>query len=145
MKALVGAFNQEKALVGAFSVIVQPVVEPMEHYTALTLSSFLCSWSASSSDITSARETGAATNQETVLVSQWPIGGQYCATLTWVGRGCHAPGRHARPAPGWLGLLWLHLHLRHADENRVGLICSVITGIVMCFSEIWTVKSEISD
>ena len=35
MKALVGAFNQEKALVGAFSVIVQPVVEPMEHYTAL--------------------------------------------------------------------------------------------------------------
>ena len=35
MKALVGPFNQEKALVGAFSVIVQPVVEPMEHYTAL--------------------------------------------------------------------------------------------------------------
>ena len=35
MKALVGAFNQEKALVGAFSVIVLPVVEPMEHYTAL--------------------------------------------------------------------------------------------------------------
>ena len=27
MKALVGAFNQEKALVGAFSVIVQPVVD----------------------------------------------------------------------------------------------------------------------
>ena len=37
MKALVGAFNQEKALVGAFSVIVQPGVEPMEHYTALVL------------------------------------------------------------------------------------------------------------
>ena len=37
MKALVGAFNQEKALVGAFSVIVQPVVEPMEYYTALIL------------------------------------------------------------------------------------------------------------
>ena len=35
MKALVGAFNQEKALVGAFSVIVQPVVEQMEHYKAL--------------------------------------------------------------------------------------------------------------
>ena len=35
MKALVGAFNQEKALVGAFSVIIQPVMEPMEHYTAL--------------------------------------------------------------------------------------------------------------
>ena len=31
MKVLVGAFNQEKALVGAFSVIVKP----MEHYTAL--------------------------------------------------------------------------------------------------------------
>ena len=37
MKALVGAFNQEKAIVGAFSVIVKPVVEPMEHYTALIL------------------------------------------------------------------------------------------------------------
>ena len=35
MKAVVGAFNQEKALVGAFSVIVQPVVEPMDHFTAL--------------------------------------------------------------------------------------------------------------
>ena len=35
MKAVVAAFNQEKALVGAFSVIVQPVVELMEHYTAL--------------------------------------------------------------------------------------------------------------
>ena len=32
---LVAAFNQEKALVGAFSVIV---VEPMEHYTALVTS-----------------------------------------------------------------------------------------------------------
>ena len=28
-------FNQEKALVGAFSVIVQPVVEPMDRFTAL--------------------------------------------------------------------------------------------------------------
>ena len=37
VKALVGAFNQEKALVGAFSVIVKPVVKPMEHYTALLL------------------------------------------------------------------------------------------------------------
>ena len=35
MKALVGAFNQEKALVGAFSVIVKPIVKPMEHFTAL--------------------------------------------------------------------------------------------------------------
>ena len=35
MKAVVAAFNQEKALVGAFSVIVQLVVEPMELYTAL--------------------------------------------------------------------------------------------------------------
>ena len=37
MKALVWAFNQEKALVGAFSVIVQPVVEPMDRFTALLL------------------------------------------------------------------------------------------------------------
>ena len=35
MKELVGAFNQEKALVGAFSVIVQPVVEPMVQFAAL--------------------------------------------------------------------------------------------------------------
>ena len=33
MKALVGAFNQEKALVGAFSVIVQP----MDRFTALNI------------------------------------------------------------------------------------------------------------
>ena len=38
MKALVGAFNQEKALVGAFSVIVQPVVEPMDRFTPLVTS-----------------------------------------------------------------------------------------------------------
>ena len=37
VKALVGAFNQEKALVGAFSVIVQPVVEPMDRFTALAV------------------------------------------------------------------------------------------------------------
>ena len=37
VKALVGAFNQEKALVGAFSVIVQPVVEPMDRFTALII------------------------------------------------------------------------------------------------------------
>ena len=37
MKEVVAAFNQEKALVGAFSVIVQPVVEPMDSFTALVL------------------------------------------------------------------------------------------------------------
>ena len=37
MKALVGAFIQEKALVGAFSVIVQPVVEPVDRFAALVL------------------------------------------------------------------------------------------------------------
>ena len=37
MKALVGAFNQEKALVGAFSVIVKPIVEPMDRFTALII------------------------------------------------------------------------------------------------------------
>ena len=35
MKAVVAAFNQEKALVGAFSVIVQPVMELMDRFTAL--------------------------------------------------------------------------------------------------------------
>ena len=34
VKALVGAFNQEKALVGAFSVIVQPIMEPMDRFAA---------------------------------------------------------------------------------------------------------------
>ena len=33
--AVVAAFNQEKALVGAFSVIVQTVVEPMDRFAAL--------------------------------------------------------------------------------------------------------------
>ena len=45
VKVLVGAFNQEKALVGAFSVIVKsgcPVVEPMEHYTALVVAEAVC-------------------------------------------------------------------------------------------------------
>ena len=37
VKALVGAFNQEKALVGAFSVIVKP----MDRFTALLLRSGL--------------------------------------------------------------------------------------------------------
>ena len=35
MKAVVAAFNQEKALVGAFFVIVEPVVEPMDRFAAL--------------------------------------------------------------------------------------------------------------
>ena len=39
MKALVGAFNQEKALVGAFSVIVQLVVEPIDRFAALIFGS----------------------------------------------------------------------------------------------------------
>ena len=37
MKAVVAAFSQEKALVGAFSMIVQPVVEPMDRFTALII------------------------------------------------------------------------------------------------------------
>ena len=37
MKVVVAAFNQEKALVGAFSVIVQPVVEPMDRFAALVI------------------------------------------------------------------------------------------------------------
>ena len=37
MKALVGVFNQEKALVGAFSMIVQPVVESMDRFAALIM------------------------------------------------------------------------------------------------------------
>ena len=47
---LVGAFNQEKALVGDFSVIVKPIVKPMgpwmEHYTALVTTCILVSLAA---------------------------------------------------------------------------------------------------
>ena len=42
MKALVGAFNQEKVLVGAFSVIVQAVVEPMDRFTSLLMTHNPC-------------------------------------------------------------------------------------------------------
>ena len=38
MIAVVAAFNQENALVGAFSVIVKPIVKPMDQCTALALS-----------------------------------------------------------------------------------------------------------
>ena len=41
MKALVGAFNQEKALVGAFSVIVKPIVEPIDRFAALLVTVML--------------------------------------------------------------------------------------------------------
>ena len=34
-QVIVSAFNQEKALVGAFSVIEKPVVEPMDRFVAL--------------------------------------------------------------------------------------------------------------
>ena len=40
MKVVVAAFNQEKAPVGACSVIVKTDCEPMEHYTALDKSPF---------------------------------------------------------------------------------------------------------
>ena len=62
MKALVCAFNQEKALVGAFSVIVQPVVEPMEHYTALA--SRLSARSVSSSALASTENSGVARSSD---------------------------------------------------------------------------------
>ena len=51
MKAVVAAFNQEKALVGAFSVIVQPVVEPMDRFTALMRSLALCSTRVAPTDL----------------------------------------------------------------------------------------------
>ena len=55
MKALVGAFNQEKALVGAFSVIVQPVVEPIDRFAALVITALEWrreEWSGSAKSIT---------------------------------------------------------------------------------------------
>ena len=49
MKALVGAFTQEKALVGAFSVIVQPAVEPMDRFAALHFTPTMAALEISSS------------------------------------------------------------------------------------------------
>ena len=90
MKALVGAFNQEKALVGAFSVIVQPVVEPMEHYTALImcvcsgwaglhlLLSLLSGCSApgvwSVSEVLASRTTGRFTNTDIICRILYKVG-----------------------------------------------------------------------
>ena len=69
MKALVGAFNQEKALVGAFSVIVKPVVEPMEHYTAL-VTCYTCDGDGKqvTGDITSHHHTEHATGGDSSTV-----------------------------------------------------------------------------
>ena len=41
MKAVVAAFNQEKALVGAFSVNWKLIVEPMDRFTALLKAMFI--------------------------------------------------------------------------------------------------------
>ena len=88
MKALVGAFNQEKALVGAFSVIVQPVVEPMEHCTALcvslTVHGALLAWGVEFKEV---RALGA--NPET--------------TLGWVGWAGQSDATERTPegVPGW--------------------------------------------
>ena len=41
MKALVGAFNQEKALVGAFSVIVKTDCKTMDRFTAVVYTEFI--------------------------------------------------------------------------------------------------------
>ena len=53
MKAVVAAFNQEKALVGAFYVIVQPVVEPMDRFAALLVN---IEWAIYSAGITWTKE-----------------------------------------------------------------------------------------
>ena len=44
MKALLGAFNQEMALVGAFSVIVKPIVKPMDRFIALISGHYKKKW-----------------------------------------------------------------------------------------------------
>ena len=59
MKALVGAINQEKALVGVFSVIVQPFMEPMEQYTAL-IRMVTCGRAARCGNISATAATAAA-------------------------------------------------------------------------------------
>ena len=51
MKAVVAAFNQEKALVGAFSVIVQLVMKPIDRFTALIITIITASTSAGTHNI----------------------------------------------------------------------------------------------
>ena len=58
MKAVVAAFNQEKALVGAFSVIVQPVVELMDRFAALVCTVCVSPVSALDHDFTADRMMG---------------------------------------------------------------------------------------
>ena len=65
MEVVVAALNQEKALVGAFSVIVQPVVEPMDRFAALhNIPRLRCcppvlAWFLWNSEVTSSTATGA--------------------------------------------------------------------------------------
>ena len=90
MKALVGAFNQEKALVGAFSVIVRPVVEPMDRFTALIR--ILCTvfhamvriWSA---NYFTGRGRDWLTITNPVSTRMKGGGGSRCGWISWLGRG----------------------------------------------------------
>ena len=58
MKAVGAAFNQEKALVGAFSVIVQPVVDPMDRFTALMERMKYCSGCGGDGDLEQEHTSG---------------------------------------------------------------------------------------
>ena len=81
MKAVIATFNQEKALVGAFSVIVQPVVEPMEHYTALPVSPCV-RWCSSVPGVTSSPATSPATSSVTAAVTRARVTHQLQVTVT---------------------------------------------------------------
>ena len=107
MKALVAAFNQEKALVGAFSVIVQPVVEPMDRFTALGVTVRLCSGEEAGG---ARRPPGPGTRQGQELHQEVPAAG--------------VPRGHARQVQGDCGDCGDHYddHVLHPQVGGAPLL-----------------------
>ena len=84
------SFNQEKALVGAFSVIVQQVVEPMDRFTALVFNFCLncrpeCSAKLVQGSASAVSCVGAAGAGGEMLMSPFSRRGG-SASCRWVGR-----------------------------------------------------------
>ena len=130
VKALVGAFNQEKALVGAFSVIIQPVVEPMDRFTALIIT--LASASLQKLHSVSSWVTRAGVRRRKVMMTErapkWP-GARVavirnsefsCFYPTWAGLG--AAFRHVA-APDHSSHQHCHLHAVPSNVIKYIFVC----------------------
>ena len=114
MKAVVAAFNQEKALVGAFSVITNL---RMELFEALL-------------------DTGHLTHDPLGTVLE---GADVAHPVAGAGRGedllrggeVSVPGGVARPAPGRRGLVVQRAHLQHQHGHRLVLQTKAIRRFVI--------------